>query len=211
MTQWGPRFAATLALALLVTACSVLSPQADRTKYFVLKPLAVPERQPVGGFDRSVGLGPVSIPDHLDHQIVTRLADNELAVSDTDRWGEPLREGFTRTLRQNLVALLGTERVVIYPWDPAAAPDLAITIEVLQFERTTKGTAELAVRWTIELGSDRTPLMTQETHLSRAIEGEETRAAVAALNAGLVALSEQIAAAVRRVPLEKAGAAIEHR
>ena len=65
----------------------------------------------------------------------------------------------------------------------SAPPDLAIKIEVLQFESTTRGTAEVAARWSIERGSDRTPLLTGETSVSEPIRGTDTRAAVAGLSA----------------------------
>jgi uncharacterized lipoprotein YmbA len=189
-----------IALALL-GSCSFLRPQADRTQYFLLKPLAVPERQPVGGFARTVGLGPFDIPDHLETTLVTRLAANQIAISDTDRWGEPLRDGLPRVLRQNLIALLRTERVLVYPWDLSASPDLAVRVEVLQFERTIQGMANLAVRWTLERGADRTPLLTEETRVSEPIRATGTRAAVAALSSAVVVLSRSIAAAVRAAPL----------
>jgi len=186
--------------AMLVLGCSVLSPQPDRTRYFLLRPLAVSERQPVGGFDRSLGIGPIVVPDHLERGLVTRLARDEIAISDTDRWAEPLREGLGRGLRQNLIAILHTERILLYPWEPSASPDVAATIEVLQFERTAKGTADLAVRWTLERGPDRIPLLTEETRVSQPIRGNDPRAAVAALSSALTVLSRQIAAAVRRLP-----------
>jgi uncharacterized lipoprotein YmbA len=186
--------------AALASSCAALSAQEDRTQYFVLKPLAVPERQPVGGFARSVGLGPFTIPDHLETMMVTRLADNQIAISDTDRWAEPLQQGLSTVLRQDLIALLGTERVVVYPWESSAPPDLAVRVEVLQFERTTKGTVDLAVRWSIERGSDRTPLVTQETRLSKPTHGTDTKAAAAALSSVVVALSKDLAAAIRTAP-----------
>src|SRR5262245_30875047 len=105
-----------LVMMITLAGCAALSPQADRTKYFLLRPLAVPERQPTsGGFDQSVGIGPVVIPDHLERGLVTRVNRDEIAISDTDRWAEPLHQSLTRALRQNLIALLHTERIQIYP------------------------------------------------------------------------------------------------
>jgi uncharacterized lipoprotein YmbA len=186
--------------AALATSCAALSAQSDRTQYFTLKPLAAPERQPVSGFTPSLGLGPFEIPDHLETMIVTRLADNQIVISDTDRWADPLTQGLSSVLRQDLIALLGTERVVLYPWDVGAAPDLAVRVEVLQFERSTRGTADLAARWTLERGKDRTPLQTIETRVTRPIHGTDTRAAAAALSSDVVVLSQNIAAAIRAVP-----------
>jgi uncharacterized lipoprotein YmbA len=189
-------------LVLLTVSCAALSPQADRTQYFVLKPLAVPEREPVGGFARSVGLGPFVIPDHLQTMMVTRLSENQIFISDTDRWADSLREGLSNVLRQDLVALLRTEHVILYPWQLSAAPDLAVRVEVLRFERTTKGTANLAVRWTLERGADRTPLLTEETRVTQPMVGKDANAAAAALSSAVTALSREIAAAIRAAPLK---------
>jgi uncharacterized lipoprotein YmbA len=198
VTRRRAALAAALAIAELAVGCSALSRQADTTKYFVLTPLAVSDRTTAGGFDRSVGVGPLAIPDHLDNYLVTSLADEEITISDTDRWGEPLREAVSRVLRRNFIALLGTERISAYPWDPKAPPDLAVKMELLKFQRTTKGTAEIAARWSIERGADRAPVSTKETSISQPIRGTDSRAAVAALSAALCELSRQIATDIRR-------------
>jgi uncharacterized lipoprotein YmbA len=191
---------AALAATQLTVGCAALSSQPDLTRYYVLRPIAVP--QPISvGFDRSVGVGPVTVPDHLEDQLVTRLADEEVAISDTERWSEPLHDAVSGVLRQNLVLLLGTQRVKFYPWDPKAAPDLAVTLELMQFERTTRGTVDVKARWSIEQGSNRTPLLMNETSLSQIMPGTDSRAAVAALSAALNNLSQQIAMDVRRAPL----------
>jgi len=87
VTRHRVTLVAALAIAQLAAGCSALSRQADTTKYFVLTPLATSERAPADAFDLAVGVGPLTIPDHLDDYLVTRLADEEIAISDTDRWG----------------------------------------------------------------------------------------------------------------------------
>ena len=195
-----PRGAIVVTLLAFV-GCSALSPQADRTRYFVLRPLAVPERQPVsGGTSYSIGIGPVVVPDHLEHGLVTRLSGDEITISDTDRWAEPLHELVSHALRQNLTALLHTERMRAYPWELSEAPDLAVTVEILHFERTARRTVDLAARWTIERGSDRTALATEETRVSKSLAAPGSGDAAAALSSALVVLSRNIAQALRRVP-----------
>jgi len=199
MTRFRANLKIVLAIAQLTTGCSALSAQADKTKYFVLTPIAAPEPKR-DAFDRAVGVGPLTLPDHLERQLVTRLADEEISISETDRWSEPLREALTGVLRQNLMVLLGTDRIVAYPWEPSAPPDLAVTLEVLQFERTAQGTAHLRARYSILRGVDRAPLWTTAASVSRPIRGTDTRAGVAALSAAVGDLSRQIAAEVRRIP-----------
>ena len=149
--------------------------------------------------NRSVGIGPVTVPDHLEDYLVTRLADQEIFISDTDRWGEPLHESLQHVLRQDLMTLLGTERIQLYPWGPSAPPDLAVALEVLHFEREVTGTAAVTVRWSIQRGSDGAPLLTKETSIREPIRGKDSRDAAAALSTALGMLSRQIAAEIRRV------------
>jgi uncharacterized lipoprotein YmbA len=179
----------------LVGGCSALSPQPDRTKYFTLSPVAASERAPalVGPVERTLGIGPVTIPDQLEDGIVTRMSSEEVAISDNDRWGQPLRDSLVTVLRQNLVRLLGTQHVVIFPWQPSSAPDLAVSLELLHFERTTAGTVELSARWSVERGAGGPPLLINETSITRPYEGTDTRAAVAALSLALADLSRLIA------------------
>jgi uncharacterized lipoprotein YmbA len=190
---------AVLAVAELTAGCSALSSQPDLTRYYSLTPIESRRPMPVG-YDLSVGIGPVTVPDHLEDQLVTRLADEEVVISDTDRWSEPLRDGVSGVLRQNLTRLLGTQRIFIYPWDPKIPPDWAVTLEILQFERTAKGTADLKARWSIGQGSNRAPVVIREAVVSQPIEGTDPRATVSALSAALNNLSQQIAMDIQRVP-----------
>jgi uncharacterized lipoprotein YmbA len=190
-------------LAALIGGCSALSAQADPTRYFVLTS-SPREQTQVDRFTGSIGIGPLKVPDHLQDYLVTRLADQEVVISDTDRWNEPLQESLRNVLRQDLMAQLGTDRVVLYPWGPAAPPDLAIALEVLHFERKTNGTADLTARWSIERGSDRKVLVTQETAIQELIAGTDSRDTAAALSVALGRLSRYIAAEIRRVSPTKA-------
>jgi uncharacterized lipoprotein YmbA len=196
MTARRSTLLAASAITLFVSGCSALSAQSDPTKYFVLTPIQAERKAP---FEGSLGIGPIKTPDALEDYLVTRLADEEISISETDRWSESLREELGRVLRQNLITLLGTERVSVYPWEFTKQPDLAVRLEVQRFEQTTGGMVNLSARWSIERGSDRTPLSTSETNLSKAIAGNDTRAAVSALSSVVGQLSVQIAAEIRRL------------
>ena len=199
MTRSLTAAVAACSLAAFMGGCSALSAQADATRYFVLTPSSASERKPIVGFDRSVGIGPVTVPDHLEDYLVTRLADQEIFISDTDRWGEPLHESLQHVLRQDLMTLLGTERIQLYPWGLSAPPDLAVALEVLHFQREVTGSAAVTVRWSIQRGSDRAPLLTEGDLDPRAHPGNDSRDAAAALSTALGMLSRQIAAEIRRV------------
>ena len=64
-----------------------------------------------------LGLGPIRFPDYLDRlEVVTRIDENRVAISETDRWAAPLGSAFTRVLAQDLSARVPDSHVALYPW-----------------------------------------------------------------------------------------------
>jgi uncharacterized lipoprotein YmbA len=143
---------ACLALvAILAGGCASSPP----TGLYLLA--ALPQPAPAQPFPNSLGIGPVSLPDYLDRlQIVTRAASGEIAVSDTERWAEPLHEGLARVLDENLAALLGTQRIVRFPWPASLAPDVQVAVEVLRFDVGPGASLRLEARWSVRAGGGET-------------------------------------------------------
>src|SRR5262249_35288154 len=103
--------------------CSFMAPQPDRTQYFILSPAAPGDSNGVAPASQastsqlSIGVGPLRFPDYLKRPwVVTRAASNRLIVSDLNRWAEPLDRNFEGTFCQNLSQMLGTQKIVTYPW-----------------------------------------------------------------------------------------------
>lgn len=142
MTRMGNALLLTLALA------GCFGPRADPSTFFHLSPAPAPTStvpMPV-----SIGLGPITVPAYLDRlQLVTRLSDNQLDVNETERWAEPLAEGLTRTLHQNLAGLLPGSSYVRFPWYPSDAPQYSVSLEVHRFEGDGVGLAVLDVHWSL--------------------------------------------------------------
>jgi uncharacterized lipoprotein YmbA len=144
-----------------------------------------------------LGVGPVRFPGYLDRQeIVVRSAQNRFNVSEYDRWAEPLDENFTRVLAQNLAGLLGTDRIVSYPWTSDKKPVRFVTLEVLSFESNSAREAELFARWSVVDGSSKKPLSLKVSRLARQAKDGSTDASVAALSEALGDLSREIAGAL---------------
>jgi uncharacterized lipoprotein YmbA len=121
---------------------------------------------------------------------------NEIGVSATDRWAEPLGYGFAVTLRQNLVVLLGTSEVVLHPWVRSVRPDLAVDVDVLHFEAGTNGEVELTAQWHVRRVTDGTVLIGRMSRVVERAGESDSDAAVAALSRALGAFSREVAAAV---------------
>jgi uncharacterized lipoprotein YmbA len=183
--------------------CASLSPKPDPSRFFTLTPIPQAVQTPatsdsVGQI--SLGIGPVKFPGYLDREeLVSRVSQNRLAIAENDRWAESLADNFSRVLAQNLAALLGTDRVILYPWPGNRRPAFQVEIEVLRFESDASGNAQLFARWTVRDTGDRKLSVVRESRSARPLKGTSTEASVAALSEALGELSQEIAQTVRAI------------
>jgi uncharacterized lipoprotein YmbA len=203
-------FLAISALVLAAGCSSILAPRPDPTKFYVLTPLAntdAAQPAPPAAHPLAIGLGPINFPDYLAHlEVVTRVSPNRVDLSATDRWAEPLEDSFRRVLALNLATLLGTDRIVPFPWYASAENKLNYRIEITveRFERDGSGGTQLVANWIIRGGHSDRPLVSRLSNFSEsaatasgaAASGTSMDAAAAALSADLSDLSKQIADAV---------------
>ncbi len=205
---------ARLALGLIlgclgVSACSVLAPIPDRSRFFTLTatPAAhadhdrTPGRRASGTPEVVYGLGPIIIPAYLDrNQVATRVSPTEVAYSQWERWAEPLGTNVSLVLLQNLSSELETDGIVSYPWLGSARVDYQIAIRLLRLESDTTGESHLKARWSITDVERAHQLVAQETSLTRRGQPNDTTAATAALSAMLGDLAHEIANALHALP-----------
>jgi uncharacterized lipoprotein YmbA len=129
---------ATLALSsLIVNGCNTGPP----TRLYVLTSLPRAESVPpvTCGRELSLGIGPVELPQYVNRpQIVTGQQSSELQSAASAQWAEPLQDGFTRVLAENLSLLLATDRVALFPWK-TFAPEYQVVVEVTHFLGQTGG------------------------------------------------------------------------
>jgi len=196
--------------SLLFAACSILAPLPDTSHFFLLAPLPGATTPPTGGGTDSpasmlLGLGPIKLPPYLDrHEIAIRLSPTQVTYSEVDRWAEQLSVSVSRVLLQNLSMLLGTERIVMYPWSNATQVTYQIEVELLNFEATKQGETQLLARYAILEGGTRRALVVHETALSHPT-APDTAASVVTLSTTLGELSQEIATAVRQLPKPQQG------
>ena len=195
----------TIGLAAAATGCSVLAPQPDTSRFFVLTAAAESSQSPAAASNRlrplALGLGPISFPAYLDRRpMVTRIAPNQLKISDTNFWAAPPKEMVTRVLAQNLVTRLGASQVLPYPWYRTSQLDYAIAVDLDRFE--SDGTnALLVARWTISKPPDSRALYTGAATITRPAASTDPQAVAAALSQALDSLSQQIAASIRKLAI----------
>jgi len=181
--------------------CSLLWPPQPRpTQFYVLTAVAKPGAV-APGRRLTLGLGPVSLPAYLDRpEMVTRVAPNQLAFDEFNRWSESLKSNFVNALATDLDTLIGFERLVLYPWYSTTKLDYAVTVVVLRFETQPDGDVALDARWGVGDGRG-TAFVNRESHFTRPAGGAaETAAETAmALSEMVGDLAHDIATALREV------------
>jgi uncharacterized lipoprotein YmbA len=198
MRVQASRFAWLLTAGVLALAgCMSV---ADPTKYYVLSPTAPRDPTPTSSASSvAVGVGPVLIPGYLDRvQIVTRDANDEVAVAMYDRWAEPLESGIAQVLADNLGAHVGSERIAVFPWRGGVARvlDYQVVVVVLRFEGWPGRQATLDARWRL-IGKDGNELALKRSTINEPVAGQGYQALVQGMNRLLSSLAREIASEIR--------------
>lgn len=102
-----------------------------------------------------IAVGPVTVPSVVDRpEFVVSTGPNEVRLDDFNRWASPLQDNLSRAIAENLVAILGTPRVVRFPQTLATEPDYRVAIEVRTFESTPGKSTALDAVWTVRRAKD---------------------------------------------------------
>ena len=180
----------------------MFAPQPDVSRFYTLSPAAETGASNVSESRGLVyGLGPVDLPVYLDrNELALRVSPAEVTYSRTDLWAEPLQTNLTRVLLQDLSALLGGDRLVLYPWPRTVSVSYQVAVTVVQFERTAAGQAQLHARWSIRDPRNAAYLVTKESTYVHPAASPAAADAVNALSADLGDLSREIVSVLQSLP-----------
>ncbi|MCX5864129.1 MAG: PqiC family protein [Deltaproteobacteria bacterium] len=181
-----------LGCALLLAGCARTAP----VSYYQLSAMEAARTAPAGaGAGKMViGIGPVRLPEYLDRpQIVARQSATRLQLADSHRWAEPLGENILRVLGENLSALLGTERILLYPWSSPRATDYQLLVEILHFENESDGAARLVALWSVKGEDGAIVLPERRSSLRISATSQNQEGLVVALNEALGGFCREIA------------------
>ena len=198
-----------LAASIGLASCAV----SDPTQFYTLAPAgnrstapratASTQRSTVPGTGTvGIGVGPVILPGYLDRsQIVTRTSADQVELSMFHRWAEPLEEGISRILAEEIGARVPTERIVTFPWRGVVARTIQyqVVVAVLRFDGRPGGDVTLDARWRI-LGRDGDELALRRSTVIEAAAGRGYESLVAAMTRALVTLGQEIAAEIKAMP-----------
>jgi uncharacterized lipoprotein YmbA len=128
-------------------------------------------------------------------------------VSDQKRWGEPLDRNFESVLCQNLSQMLGTQKIVTYPWYADTHVDYQVEVWVSRFETSESGTSQLSAVWAIYNGRDGSESAAGQSSISAPVEAGDDGPS-SALSRDLAEISLQIADRIGQLSsIQKPGAA----
>ena len=190
-----PLIALALASALLAAGC--LGGNAP-TRLYILAPAEMAAVATPGAL--TVGLGPVGLAGYLDRpQIVTRPAADKIDIGEFDQWGEPLRDGISRVLAEDLARQMPSARISIFPWRGLEPIRYQVVMDVTRFDGPAGGDLALEARWRILDGAGK-EIAVKATRLSEPTGGAGYSATVSAMSRALAALSRDIARALAALP-----------
>jgi uncharacterized lipoprotein YmbA len=189
-------FGIVLAIAVLAAGC--LGGSAP-TRFYVLAPVdgaAVAGERPL-----AIGVGPVSLAGYLDRpQIVTRPAADKIDLGEFDQWGEPLRDGITRVLAEDLSRQLPGAKISTFPWRGPEAVRYQVLVDVTRFDGPAGGDTALEARWRVLDALTGKELSAKTTRLSEPPGGAGYPLTVSAMSRALGALSRDIAQTLVALP-----------
>jgi uncharacterized lipoprotein YmbA len=181
---------------MILTGCGVTKP----SRFYILTPIEDSNAGVQTTPGPSLGIGPVTFPAYLDRpEIVHRSGNNQLHFEGSQRWAEPLKSTFIRTLAENLSILLPTDRTSIYPWPRSARIDYQIIVDVMRFDADALGTVVLTASWEITRPADKTIIKRHKTTYKDAAGSMEYPAIVATQSHAVERLSRDIADSIRRM------------
>jgi len=176
-------------LAALAAGCA-----SSPARFYTLSATAAPAAETS---KLSVAVGPVSIPTAVDRpQIVVSTSPNQVTLDDFNRWASPLQDNIASVVAENLVALLGTPRVTLFPQTLGADADYRVQIEIRNFESAPGKYASLDAVWTVRRTRDG-KIETGRTSAREKVDDNGYEALATAHSRGVERLSQDIADIVR--------------
>ncbi len=178
-------------LVSLAPGCASTPP----SHFYTLSATAAPST--VAASSLVIVVGPVSVPAVVDRpEIVVSSGSNELKLDEFNRWASPLQDNLSRVIAENLVAILGTRRVTLFPQMPSTATQYRVAIEVHGFESTLGTSTTLDAVWTVRRTTDGSA-ETGRTAVRESVLNNSYDALAAAHSLAVARLSQDIADAVR--------------
>jgi uncharacterized protein len=169
--------------------------------YYTLRTAGLDETvpQPPAEKGSTIAVGPVGLPEVVDRpQFVLRVGANEVVLVEEHRWAESLASAIPRLIAEHLTRLLHAQGISAYPQSAIGKTDYRVTLDIQRFESELRGAATIDVIWSIhDPASKAASNRTGQSVVREPAAGDGYAALVAAHSRALLAVSRDIAAAIR--------------
>jgi uncharacterized protein len=189
------RLPSAVLLTLLVAGCG----GSDETHYYKLVPTvgAALPASAASCVGAPIAVAAVSLPDAVNRGEIVRADDDDVDVSNHDRWAAPLGTLMQRTLAQELQARLPAGRV-LGPDAPAQAGAAMVRLVVKRFMADDNGVVTLNVSWSL-VGAGGSGVVSRSEAISVA-GGSSYEQIPASMSTAVGILSDRIAAVLAQCP-----------
>ena len=190
-----------LLTVLISSGCSLFNPGPQpKTRFYMLSSPAASGKtvQPLATLPQvAIGIGPIRLPEYLDRRnIIVRNSQSEFELAELAQWAEPLAETFARVIGDNLSILLGTNRIIQFPWRSSMPVDYQLTIQVAQFDGILGEQVVLRAHWQVFTGDGEKLLDFASSVIEEKMENQAIDALVTAESRAAERFSREIAAAI---------------
>ncbi|TDN57828.1 PqiC family protein [Paraburkholderia sp. BL10I2N1] len=144
-----------------------------------------------------VVISAVTIPGVVDRpQIVTLVGDNQVALDEFARWGEPLKANIARAIAGDLARLLGSDRVSVFDAGMDPANTWRVRVDVMRFDATPGEAVTIEALWALVAPGKSVPVVGRSL-VRQQMDGHGNDALVSAADRALGAVSHDIAAVIQ--------------
>jgi uncharacterized protein len=180
-------------ISVILNGCAVSEP----TRFYILSPMDKPEkpmpRSCSHAGPKTISITPIELPKYLDRpQIMTRLNENQLHLSEFDQWAEPLKDNIPDVIARNLRSLLCAD-IAVFPMTMARQSDFRLSISIIRLEGVPGGHAYLEVRWSVSDNQAKEPLFAKESSYAEPVRSCDYKGLVSAYSRLFASLSREIA------------------
>ncbi len=147
-----------------------------------------------------IGIGPVKIPEYQDRpQIVTQSKEKTLNFAQFDRWGESLRLGVARLIREDLTVMLPGAKFSLYPWNLSIPVKYQVAVEIVQLDSELDKDLFLVAQWLVIDVQNTETLVIKRSEFSQPIIPQNYSGLAKTLSMACASLSGEIAEALELI------------
>lgn len=188
-----------VAIAAVWLACATAGcSRSPRVTFYTLEPAAQVEPSVAATAVPSVAVGPVTLPELVDRpQLVVRVAANRVDILESHRWAEPLKSEIPRLIAENLGRLLPSDRVSSNLQHAGANADYRVLLDFRRFESSPGEAVTVEAVWSLRRGTGGGALKTGRSLVREPVAAAGYDPLVAAYSRALLAVSRDLATAIR--------------